>query len=102
MSTDIAVTPKIKVRENVKEPSKFRVIFINDETTTQEFVIETLKAVFDYDETAAEILTDKIHVEGLAIVAVLPHEMAEQKGVEVTILARNNGFPLQVKIEPDR
>jgi ATP-dependent Clp protease adapter protein ClpS len=26
--------------------------------------------------------------------------MAEQKGVEVTQLARNNGFPLQVKLEP--
>jgi hypothetical protein len=27
--------------------------------------------------------------------------MAEQKGVEVTQLARNNGFPLVVKLEPD-
>jgi len=31
----------------------------------------------------------------------LPFEMAEQKGVEVTVLARSHGFPLQVKIEPD-
>jgi ATP-dependent Clp protease adapter protein ClpS len=34
-------------------------------------------------------------------VAVLPYELAEQKGIEVTMLARNNGFPLQVKIEQD-
>jgi len=27
--------------------------------------------------------------------------MAEQKGVEVTVCARSNGFPLQVKLEPD-
>jgi ATP-dependent Clp protease adapter protein ClpS len=35
------------------------------------------------------------------VVAVMPYEIAEQKGVEVTMLARNNGFPLQVKIESD-
>jgi ATP-dependent Clp protease adapter protein ClpS len=44
----------------------------------------------------------KVHEEGSAVVAVLPYEMAEQKGIEVTLLARNNGFPLQVKIEQDR
>jgi ATP-dependent Clp protease adapter protein ClpS len=31
----------------------------------------------------------------------MPYEMAEQKGVEVTMLARNNGFPLVVKLEPE-
>ena len=34
-------------------------------------------------------------------VAVLPYELAEQKGIEVTMLARGHGFPLQVKIEQD-
>jgi ATP-dependent Clp protease adapter protein ClpS len=46
-------------------------------------------------------MTVKVHEDGSAIVAVLPYEMAEQKGVEVTQLARNNGFPLAVKLEPD-
>jgi ATP-dependent Clp protease adapter protein ClpS len=32
---------------------------------------------------------------------VLPYELAEQKGIEVTLLARSHGFPLQVRIEPD-
>ena len=44
----------------------------------------------------------KVHEEGSAVVAVLPYELAEQKGIEVTLLARNNGFPLQVKIEQDQ
>jgi ATP-dependent Clp protease adapter protein ClpS len=34
-------------------------------------------------------------------VATLPYEMAEQKGIEVTLLARTNGYPLQVKIESE-
>jgi ATP-dependent Clp protease adapter protein ClpS len=41
----------------------------------------------------------KIHEDGSAVVATLPYEMAEQKGIEVTLLARNNGFPLNVKLE---
>jgi ATP-dependent Clp protease adaptor protein ClpS len=43
----------------------------------------------------------EIHEKGSAVVAVLPYEMAEQKGVEVTVMARGAGFPLQVKLEPD-
>jgi len=32
---------------------------------------------------------------------VLPYEIAEQKGVEVTVSARSSGYPLMVKIEPE-
>jgi ATP-dependent Clp protease adapter protein ClpS len=35
------------------------------------------------------------------VVAVLPFEIAEQKGIEVTISARALSFPLQIKLEPD-
>jgi ATP-dependent Clp protease adapter protein ClpS len=34
-------------------------------------------------------------------VAVLPYEIAEQKGIEVTVQARSNNYPLQVKLEPE-
>lgn len=100
--TEVTVRPRIDTKNNIPEPPQYRVIYINDEQTTQEFVIETLKVIFNYDEGAAESLTMKVHEEGSAVVAVLPHEMAEQKGIEVTLLARNNGFPLQVKLEQDR
>jgi ATP-dependent Clp protease adapter protein ClpS len=43
----------------------------------------------------------RIHQDGAGIVAVYPYELAEQKGIETTMLARNNGFPLQVKLEPE-
>jgi ATP-dependent Clp protease adaptor protein ClpS len=100
--TETIIREKIEIKTNIPEPPQFRVIYINDETTTQEFVVETLKVIFHYDEGAAEALTMKVHQEGSAVVAVLPYEMAEQKGIEVTVLARNNGFPLMVKIEADQ
>ena len=86
---------------DLKEPPMYRVIYINDEVTTMEFVVETLVTIFNYTPEDAHTMTLKVHEDGSAIVAVLPYEMAEQKGVEVTQLARNNGFPLAVKLEPD-
>lgn len=100
--TQPVVRPKIEPKLNISEPLNYRVIYINDEQTTQEFVVETLKIIFGYDEGAAMALTMRVHEEGSAVVAVFPYEMAEQKGIEVTMLARANGFPLQVKIEADQ
>jgi ATP-dependent Clp protease adaptor protein ClpS len=100
--TEIPVRPRIAPKNSIPEPPQYCVIYVNDETTTQEFVVETLKAIFHYDHGGAEALTMRVHEEGSAVVAVLPYELAEQKGIEVTMLARNNGFPLKVKIEPDQ
>lgn len=92
---------KIKPNLNLREPRKFKVIYVNDDVTTMEFVTESLVAIFGYSEMTAIDLAQQIHEAGSAVVAVLPYEIAEQKGVEVTMLARNSGFPLIVKIEPD-
>lgn len=99
--TDTIVKPKIEPRLDLKEPSMFRVIYINDETTTMEFVVETLISIFDMSKEDAMNTTVKIHEDGSAVVAVMPYEIAEQKGIEVTVLARSHGFPLQVKLESE-
>jgi len=100
--TEAVVRPRIDPKTNIPEPPNYRVIYINDKTTTHDFVVETLKIIFNYDQGGAEAITLRVHEEGSAVVAVLPYELAEQKGIEVTLLARNNGFPLQVKIEQDQ
>ena len=69
--------------------------------TTVEFVIETLVDFFNYSTQTALKITEDIHSQGSAVVAVLPYEIAEQKGIEVTVCARSNNFPLQVKLEPE-
>lgn len=101
--TDTAIETKttIKPREDVKEPPMFKVIYLNDNQTSMEFVIGSLVEHFDYSPSTAEKLTVDIHEAGSAVVAVLPYEMAEQKGIEVTVDARGAGYPLQVKLEPD-
>ena len=66
-----------------------------------EFVVESLIDYFDYTMETAEQISVDIHESGSAIVAVLPYEIAEQKGVEVTMLARAQSMPLQIKLEPE-
>jgi ATP-dependent Clp protease adaptor protein ClpS len=100
MSHPDAIT-KIKVNETLKEPPMFKIIYLNDSQTTMEFVIETLVDFFNYSTQTALKITEDINSQGSAVVAVLPYEVAEQKGIEVTVCARSNNFPLQVKLEPE-
>ena len=90
-----------EVRTTLKEPPMFKIIYINDSQTSMEFVIETLIDFFDYTTQTALKITEDIHNAGAAVVAVLPYEIAEQKGIEVTLCARSNNFPLQIKLEPE-
>ena len=99
--TDVKAPPKLRSKTVVMDPGKYHVIYINDDVTTQEFVIESLVVIFNYSHVDASDMTMKIHTDGSAIVATLPYEIAEQKGIEVTLLARNNGFPLNIKVEPE-
>jgi len=92
---------KIKPLEQIKEPPLFRVVYLNDNQTSMEFVVETLIDYFNYTAETAEQITVDIHATGAATVAVLPYELAEQKGVEVTLLARAQSYPLQIKLEPE-
>jgi ATP-dependent Clp protease adaptor protein ClpS len=66
-----------------------------------EFVVTSLIDYFDYTTATAADITNSIHDTGSAVVAVLPYEIAEQKGIEVTLDARSQGFPLQVKVEAE-
>jgi len=89
------------IDSNLKEPSMFKIIYLNDNTTAMEFVIESLMNFFNYTIETAVKITQDIHETGSAVVAVLPFEIAEQKGIEVTLSARNQNYPLQVKLEPE-
>jgi ATP-dependent Clp protease adaptor protein ClpS len=92
---------KIKTNLGLAEPPMFKIIYLNDNATPMEFVIETLVGSFDYNEQTAVQITQDIHNAGSAVVAVLPYEIAEQKGIEVTVQARTQNYPLQIKLEPE-
>ncbi len=84
---------------DIEPPKDFKVIYLNDNQTTFEFVEESLINIFTYEQPEAQEKTIEINDKGSGIVAVLPFEIAEQKGVEVLLAARNQGYPLEVKLE---
>lgn len=79
----------------------WKVVFLNDDKTPMEFVVELLMSIFKHSGEDAENLTLEIHNSGSAVVGVYTHEIAEQKGIEATTLARANGYPLQINIEQE-
>lgn len=93
--TKTAIKPNLMLTE----PPFFKVIYINDDVTTVNFVVDSLVEYFDYNEEKALNTAEYINDNGSATVAVLPYEIAEQKGIEITKSARSNGYPLQIKLE---
>ena len=94
---------KVKIKPNIalQEPPLFKIIYMNDDVTTMDFVVSSLIDYFNYTQDTAMNITKNIHDEGSAVVAILPYEIAEQKGIEVTLDARAQGFPLQIKVEAE-
>jgi len=100
MSTEEVIIEKQKIsNRDIKLPPKYKVIVLNDDRTSMEFVIAMLISIFKHSEESAVHLTLKIHHEGQAVAGVYPFEIAEQKVFDGTALARHNGFPLILKSE---
>ena len=97
--TDTAIKTLTKEKIKIEEPSKYDVIFLNDEVTTFEFVVKVLTQIFNKTTDQAIALTKQIHEQGKGIVGTYIYEIAEQKGIETTLLAREEGYPLQVKVQ---
>jgi ATP-dependent Clp protease adaptor protein ClpS len=80
-------------------PKLYRVVLLNDDYTTFDFVIEILKTVFGKSEEEAINLTLKVDREGSAVVGTYPYEIATMKVEKTHSLARSAGFPLRAVIE---
>jgi ATP-dependent Clp protease adaptor protein ClpS len=98
-ATDIQIDEKIK--QKIEEPKRWKVVFLNDDSTPIDFVIGLLTETFKHSQETAKKITLEIHNEGSGIAGVYSFEIAEAKAVEATQLARSNGFPLQIKMEEE-
>ncbi len=95
-------TPGVETGDEskVEEIPLYKVIFLNDEVTTMDFVVYVLVAVFKKDHQTAFLLMLETHHQGSAIVDILPFEEAELRQTQVHSLASKEGFPLRCVIEP--
>jgi len=60
-----------------------------------------LTETFKHSIASAEKIMLTIHGEGSGVAGIYSYEIAEQKSVEAMTRSRNNGFPLQIKLEED-
>lgn len=88
-------------RDQVREPSMYRVLLHNDDYTTMEFVVQVLVTVFNKGiKTATEIMLN-VHRKGVGLCGLYTFEVAETKVNTVHVLAREHGFPLKCSMEED-
>lgn len=95
--TDVVVEEKIKIAE----PKRWKVIFLNDDSTPIDFVMAVLIGTFKHDIDSATKITMQVHETGTGVAGVYTYEIAESKSVETVAVARSNDFPLQVTIEEE-
>lgn len=99
--TDTEETTKVIIDNKIKRPSKYNVVFFNDEQTPMNFVVELLMAIFGHEPQEASRIMLIVHSEGKGIAGTYEFEIAEQKAAEAHSVSQMQGFPLKIKVEPE-
>lgn len=100
------MTESVKMNEQeekivVKPPSKWKVILLNDDFTTFEFVMWCLTKVFSKNIDEAMALTNDVHEKGRGVAGIYSKEIAETKMEQVMRTALAEGYPLQLLLEKE-
>ena len=90
-----------KTEPKTKRPSLYKVLLLNDDYTTMDFVIEVLETIFNKQPAEAFRIMMMVHTQGKGLCGVYPHEIAETKVEAVITSAREHGFPLKAAMEPE-
>jgi ATP-dependent Clp protease adaptor protein ClpS len=97
--TETGDSVKERVTTQKKEPDLYKVILLNDDYTTMEFVVNVLESVFQKSPAEAYRVMMAVHTQGRGIAGIYPWEVAETKADAVISLARESGFPLKAVTE---
>ena len=88
-----------ETNEDIDEPSLYKVILLNDDYTTMDFVVKILEEVFHKGPAEATSIMLLVHNKGAGVCGVYPKEIAEMKINKVHSRAREAGFPLRAIME---
>jgi len=98
-------TPKTdsSTREDtqIAVPKRYKVLLLNDDYTTMEFVVAVLEQVFSKAHEDAVRIMLQVHRQGMGVAGVYVKEIAEMKCVLVHDLAGAHGFPLHCVMDPE-
>lgn len=85
----------------LQEPKKYKVILLNDNYSTVEFVIQVLMQIFKKNLEEATAITMSIHENGRGVCGIYTYEIAQTKVAEVRANARKAEFPLKAIVEEE-
>jgi len=92
---------QLQDRHEVRRPPLYRVLLLNDDYTPMDFVVYVLQRYFRKSDQEAQRIMLAVHHQGRGVAGVYTREIAETKIAQVTRLAREEGYPLQVTLEPE-
>ncbi len=84
---------------SLAEPKMYKVVMLNDDYTSMDFVIDILMSIFHKSYQEAEAIMLDIHKKDRGVCGVYTYEVAETKISQVSRLAREQGFPLKAVME---
>jgi len=88
-------------KTKLKHPRLYRVILLNDDYTTMDFVVSILETVFAKSPAEAVQIMLRVHNQGMGVCGLYPKEIAEMKIAEVHERARSAGYPLQCRMDEE-
>lgn len=103
MSEEIKLKESTETATRVKttRPDLYKVLLLNDDYTTMEFVVHILEAIFKKSPVEAVQIMLHVHKSGSGIAGVYTKDIAETKIIIVHELARENQFPLKCVMEKE-
>lgn len=88
-----------EAQPEVKLPSLYRVVLLNDDYTPMEFVVDVLGTIFGMERTRATQVMLEVHTKGKGICGVFNFEIAETKVAQVMTFANQHQHPLLCTME---
>lgn len=88
-----------RTKPQVKRPSLYRVLLLNDDYTPMEFVVHVLEHFFTKNREEATQIMLHVHQHGVGECGVYTYEVAETKVTQVMDFARKHQHPLQCVME---
>lgn len=86
---------------SLMEPKQYKVLLLNDDYTSMDFVVEVLMSIFHKSYSEAEIIMLEVHRKDRGLCGVFTYEVAETKVMQVGKLAREQGYPLKAMMEEE-
>lgn len=92
---------KEQVKDEIKRPKMYKIILLNDDYTTMDFVIEVLVVIFHKSAADATRIMLDVHEKGKGIVGIYTYDIARTKISQVENMAKEKEFPLKAVMEEE-